>query len=299
MTPRVTPVPAFSLRRALVAAVASVAVLVGLAAAPAGALILSPDGAGVERPRADFRALTANLHEGTGRELAQLRHVLRPRPDVVLLQEADGLSLRRALRRLGLARSYTVVQGTARGSARAETALLVKSSTFQVRASGVRLGYRHRPAQPDARYLAWARLRGPDGARVAVVSLHLPHHPFKKAAQRTAYQQMGRSYLRLVADLRRSGHAVLTGGDWNQDLAHEYRADWDPRSLIRAAGLRTNWVRPASACAGGTHRGPGAVDGFGFRQPALRLVAQGCLARRHSDHTPVWADFRFRARPRP
>lgn len=235
------------------------------------------------------RFLTANVPFTLGNRVAreQIGHVLRPSADVVVVNEVLNRDVRRLAEQLQPGQ-WNVFQPTGK---KADTAILWRRDRFTERRHGVHIGV---PGPHYDRYLPWVVLReDTSGRAVTVIGLHFPTNASKLAGMRLRYLAMNASLAALVAKLTPLGHPIVAGGDWNHPL-DKAREPWSPVPMLRSLRMTTNW-RAGLPCRG-TSSHLGKIDGFAL-DPGVKILRQGCLARAHSDHRPVWLDARLPSAP--
>jgi hypothetical protein len=205
----------------------------------------------------------------------QLEHVLSAGAEIVALQEVHSRDLAQISE--ALHPSTWVVHQVPGGSA-----LLWRRDTFTQVDAGSSLGFR---GAAYSRWFAWATLRHRhSGATVTLVGLHLPPFPARDLRQRGYYTTMLARYRDLIKALRARGTTPIAAGDWNSVL-DQTRVPWSPLRTNQALGMTSSW-RLGTPCRG--TRGPARFDGFALDPTEIRLLDQGCLPARHSDHRPVW-----------
>ena len=210
------------------------------------------------------------------RAQAQIRRLLKQKPDVLLLQEVKERDVGAIVREIGGSWATWQPPGP-----RGASAIVWDTSKFRAARRGSELGFRGRDY---SRWMPWVLLES-DRGTLPVVAVHMPTNSSKSRLMAGYFREMTASYQRLVSEMSSAGYPPVVGGDWNHPLDRE-REPWSPVPQLERVGLTTNW-RVGRPCAGTSERG-GRIDGFAFHPGYLQVVDQGCLPRGASDHRPVW-----------
>lgn len=252
----------------LVGAVAALSVAVPLAAttAPALAAPVAPATSYAAAPAQQVRVVTANINFGLSpktvrKDLARIRS----NADVILVQEARDVRLRKLVPRDG----WAVKQRTSSPAKRGSAVLVRRSIATSIGSLSLVRGVGASPCEdidgdgrPDGigtRYIARVNIGLVNGRTLKVASLHMP----PKRCWGSVYDRMADNVVRMVKNTR--GKLVL-GADWNKIVRN------DPNDINGRTGLKI--------------RAPRGLDGFYVRSSIPTTRARP-LFDTHSDHDPV------------
>ena len=254
-------------RLAGVAAALSVALpLAGTATSPVLAAPAAPATSYAAAPAQQVRVVTANVDFGlSARKVRKDLARIRPQADVILVQEARDVRLRKLVPRKG----WAVKQRTSSPARRGSAVLVRRSIATSIGGLSLVRGVGASPCddidndgKPDGintRYIARVDIGLVNGTTLKVASLHMP----PPRCWGSVYNRMADSVVRMTRNTR--GRLVL-GADWNKIVRN------DPNDINGRTGLKI--------------RAPRGFDGFYVRSSIPTTRAKALFDTR-SDHDPV------------